>query len=184
MTVADALLNSQHWGFGRSISLKKIAIKSRARPTRSADNIEATVSVHRIRLIGPWDYVWSPTEIPVAATSLPAAGSVKMPCDWQTLFGSQAGRATFSRKFHCPTNLESHEQVVIVLSGVGGEGQIFLNGNPLFQFPAGSESPEVDVTQHLQRFNVLEVVLQFTPSTDTPATTGGLFGPVMIEIHS
>lgn len=142
------------------------------------------MSVHRIRLIGPWDYGWSPTEILTTVTSLPTAGSVKMPCDWQTLFGSLGGRATFSRKFHCPTNLEPHEQVVIVLSEVGGEGQIFLNDDLLFQFPAGSESPEVNVTQHLQRFNVLEVVLQFTPSTDIPATAGGLFGPVMIEIRS
>ena len=142
------------------------------------------MSVHRIRLIGPWDYDWNPTGIPVAATNLPAMGSVKMPCDWQSLFGSQAGRATFSRKFHCPTNLEAHEQVAIVLSGVGGEGQVLLNGDLLFEFPAGSESPEVDVTQHLQRFNVLEVNLQFTPSTDTPATPGGLFGAVMIEIRS
>lgn len=107
-----------------------------------------------------------------------------MPCDWQTLFGSLAGSATFSRQFHSPTNLEAHEQIVIVLTEVGGAGRICLNGEVLTEFPDGAESPEVDVTRQLQPFNVLEVSLQFTPTTETSATAGGLFGPVMIEIRT
>ena len=106
-----------------------------------------------------------------------------MPCDWQALFGAAAGCATFSRRFHRPTNLESHEQVVIVLTGVGGEGTMSLNGTVLSEFTSAAGSVEADVTHRLLAFNVLEVCVRFSPAPDSQSP-GGLFAPVVLEIRA
>jgi hypothetical protein len=106
-----------------------------------------------------------------------------MPRDWQSLFGSDAGCATFSRRFHRPTNLEPHEQVVIVLTGVGGRGTLSLNGEVLSEFASDAEAVEADVTQRLQAFNVLEVCVCFDPGL-VPQRPGGLFAPVVLEIRA
>lgn len=160
--------------------------------------------VHRIRLVGPWEYRWQAAVIDGTADEMgsPVGGSnndklrpllalspenvegtVKMPCDWQSLFGLSAGCATFSRRFHRPSNLESHERVLIVLTGVAGEGTISLNGERLALIPANVSAVDTDVTDHLQAFNLLELFLCFTPSADLP-TRGGLFDAVTLEIRS
>ena len=151
------------------------------------------MSAHRIRLIGPWDFIWqeSTTEKSAPTTNADGVeirptetcGSVKMPCDWQTLFGNAAGSATFSRRFHRPTNLESHEQVAIILTGVGGEGTITLNGDILSDFASNTPSVEVDVTRRLLAFNVLEICVHFHPSSEE-RSRGGLFEPVVLEIRA
>ncbi len=106
-----------------------------------------------------------------------------MPCDWQALFGAAAGCATFSRRFHRPTNLDAHEQVVIVLTGVGGDGTISLNGAVLSEFTSTAGSVEADVTDRLQAFNVLEVCVRFSPAFES-LSPGGLFAPVVLEIRA
>lgn len=133
------------------------------------------MSVHRIRLVGPWDYQWHGPQGPEATS-----GSVKMPCEWRTLFGDVAGSATFSRRFHRPTNLEAHERVVIVLTGVGGTGRISLNGAVATEFSSGGTEVEVDVTERLLAFNTLEVQIEFDPSS---RQSGGLYDLVVLEIR-
>ena len=146
--------------------------------------LRRAVPVHRIRLIGPWDFTWNKsTAVGLEIRPTETCGSVKMPCEWQMLFGNVEGSATFSRRFHRPTNLESHEQVVIVLTGVGGEGTITLNSELVADFPSTIGPVEVDVTRRLQAFNVLEVCVCFRPSSDEP-NRGGLFEPVVLEIRA
>ena len=142
---------------------------------------------HRIRLIGPWEYSWTPDAgLPNDATEasqVPAAGSVKMPCDWLSLFGTKSVVATFSRRFHRPTNLEPHERVFLVFEGIGGAGRVTLNDEPLGQVTLNDRPIEFDVTRRLAPFNRMDVELQFTPA-DTAPSQGGLYGAVVLEIRS
>lgn len=138
------------------------------------------MSVHCIRLIGPWDYVWQPSA-PVCSEGRPIAqtGTLKMPCSWESVFGSQGGVGIFSRRFHRPTNLDAHEAVLIVLTGVGARGTIRLNGATLREFER-EDSTEVDVKKWLLPFNVLEIELEYHPAE---GTVGGLHQPVILEIR-
>lgn len=138
------------------------------------------MSVHRIRLIGPWDYVWLEAADPTMDAPAATAGTIKMPCDWESIFGPRAGRATFSRRFHRPTNLDPHEKVFIVLTGVGGAGRLSLNGLAMGEFDGKAKSAEVEVTDNLESFNQLEVTVDFAPD-DT--SLGGLYDAVALEIR-
>ncbi len=139
------------------------------------------MSVHRIRLAGPWGYTWlesldhkKPEQV---------SGTIKIPADWQVVFGLVAGSAIFSRKFHRPTNLEPHEQVVMHFKGIAGSGEIRLNDVVLMKFPESAGVLECDITTSMQAFNRLEIQLRFDPSI-SPATRGGLYDDVAIEIRS
>ena len=102
-----------------------------------------------------------------------------MPCDWQSIFGSRGGKVAFSRRFHRPTNLEPHERVLIVLTGVGGSGTIRLNGDSLLEF-SDADSVEADVTNKLEAFNLLEIEVEHQPIA---GKLGGLHSPVVLEIR-
>ena len=139
------------------------------------------MSVHRIRLAGPWEYKWLESlddKHPEQAT-----GTIKIPADWQVVFGLIAGNAVFARKFHRPTNLEPHEQVVIHFKGIAGSGEIRLNDVVLMIFPETAGVLECDITTSMLAFNRLEIRLRFDPSASS-ATRGGLFDDVAIEIRS
>jgi len=126
--------------------------------------------VHRIRLAGPWERVW------IFPTGHPG-GTVQMPCDWTTACGAVAGRVRFTRRFHRPTNLEQHERVWLVTSGVGGNGLLTLNGAPLGELAAPWEW---NLTNFLKPFNELAIEIAFVPA---PGVTGGLYAPFFLEIR-
>lgn len=139
------------------------------------------MSSHRIHLKGPWEYHWSPPE---SANSKDAAeGSVNMPRDWHSLFGDRAGTAQFRRPFHRPTNLDSHEQVFIVLTEVRGDGTIFLNDIDVGMIHGIGRPVEFEVTSLLKSFNQLMINLHFDPVSSAGAP-GGLFGAVALDIRS
>lgn len=140
------------------------------------------MATHQIRLIGPWEFEWESDGGGPGVPTEAASGSIKMPCEWRGLFGDVAGTAVFSRNFHRPTNLDPHERVVIVFTGIGGVGRVNLNEETLVQFGESPRPVEVDVTDFLKPFNVLEIDLRFDPDSDP--TPGGLFAPVVLEIRS
>ncbi len=137
--------------------------------------------VHRIRLLGPWEFAWE------GVTSLVAPaltmGATAMPRDWQSLFGPVPGTALMRRRFHCPTNLEPQDRVWLVCSGVRGEGTILLNDSVLVEFAANGEAVECELTAVLKPFNIVGIRLTVTSVgvSDHPA---GLFEPVALEIRS
>jgi len=137
------------------------------------------VATHQIRLCGPWDYTLSPS---VKEITVPSRGTTAMPFDWENLCGNVSSTATFVRRFHCPTNLDPHEEVWIVLSGVRGTGSVSLNGHHLHDFDSNGLAVECPVTSHLIPFNLLEIQITVDPEThDQPR---GLFLPVILEIRS
>lgn len=139
------------------------------------------MSVHRIRLLGPWEFCWHETSPETAPPNI--RGTTTLPQSWQSVFGSASGRATFSRRFHRPTNLEPHERVFLVLTAVRGAGQATLNGIALGEFTSDGGSVEFDITDLLLAFNLLSIDLAFTPDS-AAEQPGGLFEPVVLEIRS
>lgn len=140
------------------------------------------MSSHRIHLKGPWDYLLS-----TSSTNGPAEetkhGTARMPQSWADLFGNVSGTAEFRRKFHRPTNLESHERVMLVFTELRGIGRVLLNNLPIGQFDASGELVEFEITTALKPFNEIAVEMQFVPERE-PNLPGGLFGPVALEIRS
>lgn len=134
-------------------------------------------STYRIRLRGPWEYAW----LEVGAAVPPEMETVTMPVSWQELFGARAGRALFRRRFNCPSNLRVDQPVRIVLSQVGGEIALRLNGDPVAVTSGPDGDVLGDVTELLEDFNVLEVELRCDPGSEN--TPVGLWRPVMLEIE-
>jgi hypothetical protein len=133
---------------------------------------------HRMHLKGPWDILAIP-----GSEQSPESRSVTLPQSWRTLFGPAAGTARFRRAFHCPTNLDPHETVWIVLTEVGGAGQVWLNDQPCGTFDAATTSPpRFEITSHLKPRNHLTVEVTFDPGSTT--AVGGLYGAVALEIVS
>jgi hypothetical protein len=116
-------------------------------------------------------------------TPLVTEGTTAMPCDWHSLFGPVAGTATFSRRFHRPSNLEPHERVWLICTGVRGSGSVSLNDELLTEFSSDGEAVECEVTSRLQPFNIVSMRLS-VGSIEEPQRPGGLFEPVVLEIRS
>jgi hypothetical protein len=128
--------------------------------------------MHQIRLHGPWEVTGPGEERP---------RSVKMPQNWQTLFGDTAGLARFSRWFHAPTHLDPDERVWLSFAGIGGTGQISLNGHSLQQVTNEESSVAVDLTDHLRPRN--QVLIELTHNPATTVQPGGLFGQIALQIE-
>ena len=137
--------------------------------------------VHRIRLLGPWEFAWESSAGDEAPPVL--EGTTAMPCDWHSLFGPVVGLATFRRRFHRPSNLELHEQVWLICTGVRGSGSVSLNDEQLSEFSSDGEAVECEVTSRLQPFNVVSIRLS-AGSIEEPQRPRGLFEPVVLEIRS
>ncbi|MCA9070213.1 MAG: hypothetical protein KDA84_14870 [Planctomycetaceae bacterium] len=136
------------------------------------------MSVHRIRLRGPWQFEWlSPTN------RNPAEGRASLPQEWRELFGTEPGQVRFLRKFNRPTNLDQGSHVDVVFEGVGGFAKFAINGQSLEPLPTdGSDvnSIRCRITDDLEPSNELQVDLHFDPSQDSKP--GGLWGLVVLEI--
>jgi beta-galactosidase/beta-glucuronidase len=134
---------------------------------------------HVIRLRGPWEYE------PLARTfvaadgtrrestdELPPAGRVHLPSDWGASLGAEfRGRVRYSRRFGLPTNLESHEQVWLVVDGVDYFGTVALNGHALGEAIGFQSSREFDIRSFLVERNLL------TLDVDLPLYEGGAAAP-------
>lgn len=131
-----------------------------------------------MHLKGPWEVLAAPGSEP-----FPETRTVTMPQSWRMLFGSQTGTVRFRRAFHRPTNLDPHETVWIVLTQVGGTGQLWLNDQPCGTFdPATASPPRFEITPHLKPRNHLTVEVTFDPGSTN--ADGGLYGAVALEIVS
>ena len=136
--------------------------------------------VHRIRLLGPWEFLWKGSA--GEGAPLVTEGTTAMPCDWRSLFGLVVGTATFRRRFHCPSNLEPHERVWLIGTGVRGCGTVSLNDEQLSEFNSDGEAVECEMTSRLQPFNVVSIQLS-AGSIEEDQPPGGLFDPVVLEIR-
>ncbi|MEX0586887.1 MAG: hypothetical protein WD176_09590, partial [Pirellulales bacterium] len=103
---------------------------------------------HRIRLNGPWTYEVLPPGN--------GGGEMRLPGDWRAALGRNfTGSVRFGRRFNCPTGLEPHERVWLVVPGGDAAGQVLLNEQPLGQVLRHSVAAEFDMTAHLLPHNQL-----------------------------
>ena len=149
-----------------------------------------SLKVHRIHLRGPWEYEWisdSPNltkpQNRSERGSFPATGRVKMPADWESIFGAIFGTVRFRRRFHQPTNLDPHERVFIVFDGVGGAMRVWVNSRELGRIEETIEPIEFEVTELLRPSNLLVVEIEFNADADG-LQAGELWAAVAIEIRS
>ena len=134
--------------------------------------------MHWINLKGPWGFQPLEGESPGV---LPAAGTVKFPAAWQSFLGDFRGRTLFTRTFNCPTNLDAHERVNLLLDGVSGRARITLNGEFVGAIDNPSPPVRFDITQRLELHNQLQIEVHWEGAADQP---GGLWAPVALEILS
>jgi len=137
---------------------------------------------YKIYLKGPWQYFWVGL-MPQTAEFL-GEGTVRLPTSWTTLFGNAIGKVRFQRAFHRPTNLEKNEHVFLVFEGVGGLRNIFFNKNEMMAETnkLGRFSCEVEITDLLQPFNQLELVIERNGS-ERENEPVGVRKPVRLEIR-
>ena len=142
---------------------------------------------HRIRLHGPWEIQWisRPWSGPYPGEQIRGLfikpRLVRMPVDWRTLFGEEAGTVAFIRHFHWPTNLEPAETAWLTFDGVGGSATVRLNGELLGTVSA---TGCFDVTRRLVSDNRLTVEVTFDPSNKTKEQVypGGLYATVALDL--
>ena len=156
---------------------------------------------HQIRLRGPWEYE------PVArfqravdgrqstlTNDLPPAGRLELPADWGATLGSDfRGRVRYRRRFGRPPQLDSHEQIWLVVEGVDASGSASLNDRPLGPIVGYAVSSEWDVTHLLEPRNQLELLVDlpdFDPQCarelrpGRESLSGGPVREVRLEIRS
>lgn len=137
------------------------------------------MSVHTIRLLGPWQVAWTSV---VEASDFTPPVTVKVPFEWGQVFGNHPGHVRLTRRFHRPTNLGPEERVWLVFHGLGGTAHISLNGRTLGTITPPARTARYDITHNLSSRNELTVDLQCDPLTDShPA---GLFDLVTLTIVS
>ncbi len=112
------------------------------------------MKVHTIRLRGPWQQE------------------------------NASGRSCWRRRFGCPTGLAPQQRIWIVVEGIGGPGEVVLNGGVLGRLSAqGSEQlSRFDVSDVLRERNELAIRLDYTPS-GPGARAASLPGEVRLEIE-
>lgn len=135
--------------------------------------------MHRIKLQGPWEFHPLCSVPTVPGVPLPAPGTVKFPAAWQDFLGDFRGRTRFIRPFNCPTNLDAHERVCLVLDGVGGSAVIRLNQQSVGQISTPQHTARFDISSLLQPHNRLEIEIDWA---GTAVELGGLWASVALEI--
>jgi hypothetical protein len=139
------------------------------------------MSVHRIRLRGPWDYAVLAGE---GAGPLPPSGRAKMPADWQSLFGADfRGRGQFRRGFHQPTGVEGSQRVWLSIDAgpAFSIDAVALNGTPLEV--ANASALRIDITDLLRPHNELVLELGLAHGGQAPAEELTILDQVALEIE-
>jgi hypothetical protein len=136
-------------------------------------------ALHRIHLRGPWS-LWLNLD-DVDSTPL----SVKLPGDWPLSESSPDSVVVYTRRFHAPARPLGDEQVWLLFPGVGGHGEVRLNGKFLGTITTTPESPasipaQLRIDGLMEPFNTLEVRL--VPAG--PVVQRGLYGAAILEFRS
>jgi hypothetical protein len=132
------------------------------------------MTVHRIRLRGPW--LLEPT----AATQMPAR-TVRLPLRWGELVEFGARRVRLSRRFHCPTNLGPNDQVSLGVNELPEGALVCLNGASLGPQTCHAAGESVFPTARLEPNNLLTVEFDVGPRS---AAVDEAWGEVALMISS
>ncbi len=110
------------------------------------------MTVHRIRLRGPW-------LLEHETSSETAARTVRLPASRDELVDAGARRVRLSRRFHCPTNLGPHDRVSVVVQDLPLGADVCLNGARLGRQTSEIPAHSIFATSRLEPTNLLSVEL-------------------------
>lgn len=143
---------------------------------------------HAIRLRGPWQ---CQPLLRVGGGSLPPPSRVFPPCTWGTVCGSDFfGTVRFTRAFHPPSALDSHERVWLTVEGADARGEVTLNGRYLGGVDGYAVPASWDVTELLKAQNELKIDVECLDDASGMGRLGhehrpgGITGEVRLEIRS
>ncbi len=140
--------------------------------------------MHTIRLRGPWEVqplVQQRGGEP-RSEDLPTCIRCQMPADWGGVLGPDfLGTVRYTRTFNCPTNLEAHEHVWLVVEPPRSSGAVRLNGHELGLVRLGESAGRFDITALLKQHNAVEIDVEHL---DPGSSAGGLVGEVRLEIEA
>ena len=134
------------------------------------------IETHAIRLRGPWECQSEAAElrrVPMPAPLREAAGE------------DRRGRLVCRRRFGCPTCLDPHERVWMVVDCPSLSGEARLNGEPLGQILGRSNTVEFELTGRLAERNQFELVFDLGAAAGDASTVSDelLFADVRLEIR-
>ncbi len=134
------------------------------------------IETHAIRLRGPWECQSEAAEfrrVPMPASLREAAGE------------DRRGRLVCRRRFGCPTCLDPHERVWMVVDRPAFSGEARLNGELLGQIRGRSNTVEFEMTGRLAERNQFELAFELGAATVNPSTNLDelLFADVRLEIR-
>jgi hypothetical protein len=142
------------------------------------------IDTHTIRLRGPWE-----CELDTQDADSKAAKSVRvhMPAAISNVVPRGfAGLVHCRRRFGCPTCLDPHEAVLLVVDGCRLSGSVSLNGDRLGKIDGKqADATEFEITQRLKDRNELALELA-VPAGHTGGDTDDaapLFRDVRLEIR-
>ena len=127
---------------------------------------------HRIRLRGPWTFVW----LDEAGLQVGTPARKQHPVDWPEFTRGQSGTVRLTRTFHAPSNLDPDESVSVIVTGVRGHGEVRLNGELLGTFTADQSDCDFPLPLPLPFSNTLGITVSFAPG-------GGATGDVVLVIR-
>ena len=133
------------------------------------------IETHAIRLRGPWECQTNDGEL--RRVHMPA-GVVGI------LGGEDQGRVACRRRFGCPTCLDPHERVWLVIERPALSGEVDLNGGRLGSIRTAEPITEFDITSLLRERNDLALDFELAATRAAlPADDNLLFADVRLEIR-
>lgn len=95
--------------------------------------------IHRIRLRGPWDFVWLSPEDGHANEQ---SGTLSFPITWEAAFKKQEGTVRLTRRFNQPTGIDGSARVWLEVTASRSTA-VTVNGNTLGTVQSGTARFEV-----------------------------------------
>jgi hypothetical protein len=131
------------------------------------------IETHTIRLRGPWQCdVGGRTE------------RVHMPVRRETLVADDyRDHLRLRRRFGCPTCLDPHERVWLVIDQPARSGGAVLNGEELGAFQVTNAVTDFDITTLLKDRNELVLELNFAQTESRSSADELVFKDVRLEIR-
>jgi hypothetical protein len=133
------------------------------------------MSVHRIRLRGPWRLETT------AEAENDSARTVRLPTSWSELVDAGLERVRLSRNFHRPTNLGPADHVSLVVEELPEGASVSLNGTPLDVQAKPANQTFIFPAPQLEPNNVLS--LEFEVGR-TPRSADTAWGEIALVISS
>lgn len=130
-------------------------------------------AIHRIRLVGPWEWAVSALETEWK--------KLRLPDDWSSL-APQNAEVSFRRRFHRPTGIQPNDRLFIVISTLGALSRVQLNGHDLRAVPGPARvtgEQSFEISGKLEEINLLQLML---PQLTADESHARLDQPVLLEI--